>query len=135
MEEVYLAPFREVLKGTDAPVAVLMAHTRTNADPGVPACLSAYWVEKVLRGDLGFSGLVISDDIYMKALADNGYPPDKAALAAVEAGVDVIMISAQTFLPVATVIAQKAAQDPAFAAKVDAAATRILVFKMYVGLL
>jgi beta-N-acetylhexosaminidase len=124
-----------VLKGKDAPLGVLMAHTRTKADPGVPACLSAYWVEKVLRGDMGFSGLVISDDIYMKALTDNGYPPDKAALAAVEAGIDVIMISAQTFLPAVTVIARKAAQDPAFAAKIDAAATRVLVFKMYVGLL
>jgi beta-N-acetylhexosaminidase len=135
MEEVYLTPFREVLKGKDAPVAVLMAHTRTNADPGVPACLSAHWVEKVLRGDLAFSGLVVSDDIYMKALADNGYPPDKAALAAIEAGVDIIMISAQTFLPAVTVIVQKATRDPAFAAKVDAAVTRVLAFKMYVGLL
>jgi beta-N-acetylhexosaminidase len=135
MEEVYLAPFRALLAGKDAPPAVLMAHTRTAADPGVPACLSAHWVEKVLRGDMGFSGLVISDDIYMKALADNGYPPDKAAVAAIEAGVDVIMISAQTFLPAVTVIAQKAVRDPAFAAKVDAAVTRVLVFKMYVGLL
>lgn len=71
-----------------------MSHAVTKvADSKTPACLSEYWTREVLQKQLGYGGLIISDDIFMKALADNGFPPEKAVLMAVRAGVDVIMLS------------------------------------------
>ena len=87
-----IVPFREFAKME--PSAILMSHARTTAiDEGVPACLSKVWVTDILRKEYGYEGLIFSDDIFMGALADNGYPPEEAAIRAVEAGIDCIMIS------------------------------------------
>jgi beta-N-acetylhexosaminidase len=133
-ESTYLAPFRDLLTSADAPAAVLMAHT-TFADDDIPAGLSSYWVTDVLRGDFAYTGVVVTDDIYMKALADNGYPPEKAVAAAIDAGVDIIMLANQTFRPAHATLTARAAVDSVFAEKITTAATRVLTFKMYCGIL
>ena len=118
------------------PVAVLMSHARTTAiDEGVPACLSKVWVSDILREQYGYQGLIFSDDIFMGALADNGYPPETAAIRAVEAGIDCIMISEKRFAKAGKVLYQRALQDQAFALKIDSAVTRILKYKIKAGLL
>ena len=118
------------------PSAVLMSHARTKAvDQGVPACLSKVWVTDILRNEYGYKGLIISDDIFMGALADNGYPPETAAISAVEAGIDCIMISEKRFAKAAKVLYKRALQDQAFARKIDEAVTRILKYKIEAGLL
>jgi beta-N-acetylhexosaminidase len=132
LERSYVAPFAALLKAD--PAAVLMAHTRTSMDPDVPACLSRYWVTQVLRDRFSFTGLVISDDIFMAALEKNGYPPDRAVEQAVDAGIDVIMISEKRFLPALNVLAKRARVDAAFAQKIDRAASRVLLFKQYCGI-
>ncbi len=112
------------------PEALLMSHARTSVlDPGVPACLSKVWVTDILRNEWGYQGLIFSDDIFMGALADNGYPPEEAALMAVEAGIDCIMISEKRFARPASVLYKKAAADPAFEEKIDRAVCRILSYK------
>ena len=118
------------------PAAVLMSHARTTAiDEGVPACLSKVWVSEILREQYGYQGLIFSDDIFMGALADNGYPPEIAAIQAVEAGIDCIMISEKRFAKAGKVLYQRALQDQAFALKIDSAVTRILKYKIKAGLL
>ena len=118
------------------PAAVLMSHARTTAiDEGVPACLSKVWVSDILREQYGYQGLIFSDDIFMGALADNGYPPETAAIRAVEAGIDCIMISEKRFAKAGKVLYQRALQDQAFALKIDSAVTRILKYKIKAGLL
>jgi beta-N-acetylhexosaminidase len=130
----YIAPFRALC--ALHPAAVLMSHARTAAqDPGIPACLSYFWVTQTLRNDLGFEGLIISDDIYMKVLGDNGFPPEVAAVQAIESGIDVIMISEKRFLPLLDVLAEKAEAEPEFAQKIHRAATRVLLFKAVCGIL
>ena len=117
------------------PQAVLMSHARTSAiDPGVPACLSKVWVTDILRNEWGYQGLIFSDDIFMGALADNGYPPEKAVLMAVEAGIDCIMISEKRFARPAAVLYKKALADSNFASKIDCAVSRILMYKEAAGL-
>ena len=71
----------------------------------------------------------------MGALADNGYPPETAAIRAVEAGIDCIMISEKRFAKAGKVLYQRALQDQAFALKIDSAVTRILKYKIKAGLL
>ena len=118
------------------PAALLMSHARTTAiDEGVPACLSEVWVSDILREQYGYQGLIFSDDIFMGALADNGYPPETAAIRAVEAGIDCIMISEKRFAKAGKVLYQRALQDQAFALKIDSAVTRILKYKIKAGLL
>lgn len=129
-----IAPFKE-LSGIE-PVAILMSHARTTAvDSGVPACLSKVWVTDILRNEYGYKGLIFSDDIFMGALADNGYPPEVAACSAVEAGIDCIMISEKRFSKAGKVLYQKAKKDADFARKIDVAVQRILKYKLEAGLL
>lgn len=125
--------FEEILKYN--PSAILMSHARTSAiDPGVPACLSKVWVTDILRNTYKYQGIIFSDDIFMGALADNGYPPEKAALMAIDAGVDCIMISEKRFGKAARVIYKKAQEDSDFAQKIDQALLRILEYKEKAGL-
>lgn len=125
--------FEEILKYN--PSAILMSHARTSAiDPGVPACLSKVWVTDILRNTYKYQGIIFSDDIFMGALADNGYPPERAALMAIDAGVDCIMISEKRFGKAARVIYKKAQEDSDFAKKIDQALLRILEYKEKAGL-
>ncbi len=118
------------------PAAVLMSHARTSAiDRGVPACLSKVWVTDILRNEYGYKGLIFSDDIFMGALADNGYPPEVAAIRAVEAGVDCIMISEKRFAKAGKVLYNRAKEDVAFEAKINQAVKRIIKYKLEAGLI
>ena len=115
---------------------VLMSHARVSlADPRTPACLSRIWIEDKLRGELGFKGLVFSDDIFMAALAENGYPPECAALSAIEAGVDVIMISEKKFARQHALLVSRAREDEDFARRIEESALRVIDFKIERGIL
>ena len=132
--EESIKSFEEILKYN--PRAILMSHARTSAiDSGTPACLSKVWVTDILRNTYGYQGLIFSDDIFMGALADNGYPPEKAALMAIDAGVDCIMISEKRFAKAALVLYKKAQEDSDFANKIDQAAGRVIKYKVEIGLI
>lgn len=90
LRAVEFVPFREAI---DADVAGIMtAHVHVPAlDEDVPATLSRRIVTGLLREDLHFDGLVFTDDLEMKAIADR-YGPGEAAVAAVEAGCDGLLI-------------------------------------------
>jgi beta-N-acetylhexosaminidase len=80
------APFR-----TLAPRAAIgmAAHVLYRAlDPGRPASISPHVIADTVRRDIGFAGLLLSDDIAMKALA--GTPADTAR-AVVDAGCDLAL--------------------------------------------
>ena len=118
------------------PSAVLMSHARVkDYDEKNPACLSEYWVSDVLRKDLGFKGIIFSDDIFMGALADNGYPPELAVVKAIEAGIDCIMISEKRIESSVEVLSKKAKADAAFAKQIDSALRRIIDYKIKCGFL
>ena len=85
-----LQPFRA---GIDADVAAIMtAHIIYPAfDPDRPATLSPAILTDLLREELGFDGLLITDDMEMKAI-DEHYRSGEAAVMAVEAGADIVMV-------------------------------------------
>jgi beta-N-acetylhexosaminidase len=92
--EVELEPFRSLVAESLAD-AVLTAHVfNATLDPDHPATLSAITVDGMLRRDLGFDGVVISDDLQMGAIRD-AYGFDEAIALAIEAGVDVLLIANQ----------------------------------------
>ena len=70
----------------------------------------------------------------MAALAKNGYPPEKAAVMAIEAGVDCIMISEKRIAKSAKIIYEKALEDQSFKNRIDESVQRILEYKIKTGL-
>ena len=71
--------------------ALMTAHVRYPAlDPGLPATLSEPIITGLLRHELGFDGVVFSDDLEMKAISDHRTPAEAASLA-VRAGVDMLL--------------------------------------------
>jgi beta-N-acetylhexosaminidase len=89
-----LEPFRALVDANLAH-AVLTAHVfNARIDPAHPATLSTSTVDGLLRGELGFGGVVISDDLQMGAIRD-AYGFDEAVALAIEAGIDLLLIANQ----------------------------------------
>lgn len=90
LHNVYLPPFKAVV---DAGVASIM--TAFNDLNGTPASGNDYTMNRVLRQEMGFEGVVVSDWDSVLELIPHGFAEDKkqAALLAFEAGMDVEMVS------------------------------------------
>ena len=90
LDAVELAPFRAAI---DAGVlAIMSAHLRVPAlDPDLPATLSPRIMTELLRDELGFTGLVVTDGIEMRAISDR-FGLEHATVLALVAGNDAICI-------------------------------------------
>jgi beta-N-acetylhexosaminidase len=93
LRAVELPPFKAAIEAGVA--AIMTTHVVFESlDPGVPATMSAVAVDGLLRGELGFDGVVISDDLEMAAIADlPAIDGDlgEAAVRSVLAGVDLVL--------------------------------------------
>lgn len=100
----------------------------TRIDPDAPAVFSPTAVGLVR--ELGFDGVIITDDL-SAAKQVTGVPAGQRAVRAVDAGVDLVLASAKPAVARDMVAALVAAarDDSAFAAKVDAAAARVVAAK------
>lgn len=88
--KTHLTPFRAAAAaGVDA---IMTSHVRFPAFDSVPATFSAKIVRDVLRGDLGYEGLVVSDDLCMGAITKR-WPVAEATMKCLDAGHDVLMIA------------------------------------------
>nr|BFD82763.1 glycoside hydrolase family 3 protein [Streptomyces sp. Xyl84] len=85
-----LAPFRAAIAaGTKA---VMSAHILVPAlEPELPATLSRRVLTDLLRGELGYDGLIVTDAVEMKAIADT-YGIERGSVLAVAAGADAICV-------------------------------------------
>jgi beta-N-acetylhexosaminidase len=84
----YRALIREGLADSVMPGHVFNQHL----DPKHPASLSRSTITGLLRGRLGYRGLVVSDDLQMGAVTQR-YGIEEAAVLALQAGVDVLLVS------------------------------------------
>lgn len=90
LEAVELKPFRAAIEA-GAP-AVMVTHLLVREiDDTLPATLSPKVVDGLLREELGFEGVVFTDDLTMGAISDS-YGMGEAAVLAVEAGCDVLLV-------------------------------------------
>ena len=94
LRDVYLRPFRAA---RDAGVASVM--TAFNSLNGVPASGNRFTVHQILRDEWKFDGVVVSDYQSVTEMIQHGYAADprEAALKAVQAGVDMEMVSTSYF--------------------------------------
>jgi beta-N-acetylhexosaminidase len=122
-----LVPFRAAVDA-GAP-AMMMAHIDVTAlDAGVPSSLSAPVVD-LLRDDVGFAGVVMTDAEEMAAVAAL-YTPAEAAVSALNAGEDVVLMPADVDAAHAGIVA--AVSDGRLdAARLDEAATRVVALMLY----
>lgn len=88
-----LIPFQEAIN-KNAP-ALMTAHILFPAlDQKYPATLSSRILQDLLRKELNFNGLIFTDAMEMKAIADR-YETGESAILAIEAGVDVLLLTAE----------------------------------------
>ncbi|MGV3773108.1 MAG: glycoside hydrolase family 3 protein [Verrucomicrobiales bacterium] len=84
-----LLPYRRLI-GSGLCDLVMSAHVyNSRLDPNHPATLSVSILTGMLRHELGFRGLILSDDMEMRAITSH-YGLEKAVLMAIEAGIDLL---------------------------------------------
>lgn len=126
LEAVELLPFRRLAAQADS---MMTAHVVYPAlDPTCPATLSPRIVRELLRGELGFAGVLFSDDLEMQAIQGS---VGAAALAAVRAGCDLLLVCsrADAQAEVHAALEGEIDRDAAFAWRCREAALRGLALR------
>ena len=127
-----LVPYRMLARaGIPAVMSGHLAFPNTPA-AGTPASLSPWFLRDMLRERIGFTGLIITDDLMMDGATASAGSVAAAAKAALLAGNDVVMLSQTPFLsaPVWTDLAASLRSDAAFRERVRDAAFRVLTVKL-----
>src|SRR5437899_11424756 len=89
IEAADLLPYREIIKGGLS--GIMPAHVIYPKVDRRPAGFSPVWLKDVLRGRLGFGGMIFSDDLSIEGASVAGGPRERA-LAALEAGCDMVLL-------------------------------------------
>lgn len=88
IRESDLLPFAELLPGLDA---LMIAHVVYPSVDAVPAGYSKTWLQDILREELGYRGIIFSDDLGMHAAKTAGDVADRARLC-LHAGCDLVLV-------------------------------------------
>ena len=133
-DDPYLAPFRAGMQAGAAFTMMSSAYYQ-RIDPGRPAAFSPTVIGGILRGRLGFRGVVISDDLG-NAEQVAAWSPGERAVRFLDAGGDMVLTVDPGAIPAMVgAVSAKAASSPSFRAKVNAAALLVLKTKQARGLL
>ena len=133
MRSCEFIPFKAGIEaGADVVMVAHMAAVNVTGDE-TPSTLSKTIVTDLLRGELGFSKVVISDALNMGAIT-SVYEPEEAAVAAVEAGVDLLLMSPDAVGAADTIIA-KVESGEISEERIDESVRRILSLKQERGIL
>ncbi len=132
MEAVELVPFRAAIDaGVDA---VMTAHMSVPAlDPEeVPATVSKPIMSGLLRKDLHFNGIIVTDAMNMAGLAKM-YAPGEAAVRSLEAGVDVLLMPPNPDAAIEAIV-KAVASGRIKRARIDESVVKILAAKVKLGI-
>lgn len=132
-----LDPYRALIATGDVDM-IMVGHLYhadySDAGAQTPSSLSPQWITGVLRKDLGFDGVVISDDLEMGAIRDH-FTLKQTVTMAVRAGMDVLLFSntakyhASLGQEIRDILLAEAAADPAFAQRIEQSYNRIVALK------
>ena len=133
MEELLssdLLPFRNAAENNIPFVMAGHISTPQATDDGLPASLSYTMVTGVLRGELGYKGVVITDELSMGAISAH-YAPGEAAVLAIKAGNDMLLLS-ESFLPSYNAVLAAVKSGEISEERLNASVYRILNLKLNV---
>lgn len=136
LENIDWAPYRTLIKQGQAHAIMVTHEIVTAIDPNLPASLSPKLIQGILRDEMGFQGVIMTDSLTMAGITAY-YPPDQAAAIAIEAGSDMIM-GASSPDDVTTMIQgikQAITNGNISQSRIDASVQRILMLKYQMGLL
>jgi len=135
MDAVELPPFRAAIEAGVA--SIMTTHILFRAlDPELPSTLSPRIISGLLREEMGWDGLVVTDDLEMKGVAD-GWGAAKAALLSLKAGVDCPLIchTLETQVEAVRAIRDAVAAGEITEERIDESVRRVLELKERFGLL
>jgi beta-N-acetylhexosaminidase len=132
LDQLELVPFRAAIQA-GAPM-VMTAHIALPAvsgDSATPATLSPRIITDLLRNDLGFRGVTITDALTMEGVG-RGYSAEESAVLAVKAGSDILLMPRDARRAIDAVTAA-VERNEIPRARIDAAARRVLELKARTG--
>lgn len=136
LEQVDWAPYASLIATGQVDMVMVTHVVMPAVDPDRPASLSKPMITGILRDQLHFNGVVLTDGIYMKALSAH-YSFDQIVLYAVEAGVDIISSTySLSSTDEAFNVIKNAVLDGTLSQKqIDDSVRRILLTKLHYGML
>ncbi|MGC2401818.1 MAG: beta-N-acetylhexosaminidase [Acidobacteriaceae bacterium] len=118
-----LFPFRELAKQLSL---VMISHAAYSVSGPEPASISSYWMRKVLRKQIGYKGLIVSDDMEMGGILTY-MGMGEAAVRSIAAGTEIVEICRDPALIFAAyeAVLREAEESPSFARLVRRAAAKV----------
>jgi beta-N-acetylhexosaminidase len=131
LEATELAPYRALIASGQVHMIMSTDELVTALDPNVPAEISKPIITGVLRDELHYDGVAVTDALYMAGITDH-YTFTQAAVMAIEAGNDMIMAPWQPYMIQGIVdgLKQALANGSLTMQQVDNSVRRILAVKM-----
>ncbi|HEY3736316.1 MAG TPA: glycoside hydrolase family 3 N-terminal domain-containing protein [Jatrophihabitans sp.] len=134
VNDPYLQPFADAVQA-GVPFVMVSSATYAKIDAHNPAAFSKPVITTLLRGKLGFNGVVISDDLG-SAQAVAAFTPGERAVNFIAAGGDMVLTVDSSLVPAMTAaLIAKAQSDDAFKAQLNQSVLRVLTAKAKLKLL
>ncbi|NGN66943.1 glycoside hydrolase family 3 protein [Streptomyces sp. A7024] len=132
LDAIDLPPFRAAIAAGLETIMTAHIVVKSLDDSGAPATMSHKILTGLLRDELGFKGLIVTDALDMQGAAGE-FPPDVAPVRAFQAGADMLVLATKMDIAVASVTAAVGAGDIS-TDRLDASVVRILAHKLRQGL-
>lgn len=129
-----IVPFKHAID-EEADVVMVAHILLSKLDSGYPASMSREVIENMLRDQLGFEGVIITDDMTMGAIVKN-YSIENAAIQSIKAGVDILLVGHgyENALATLNIIKSEVDKGNITVERIDESVYRILRLKDKYGL-
>ncbi len=135
LNSIDFAPYRSLIAQGDVDMILATYVTDTAYDSNLPGALSPILINQVLRGQLGYQGVIITDGLHMGAISAR-WTAAQAALLAVEAGDDLLLDFQASEIPgVLSLFHEAISSGKITKARIDQSVERILALKIKYGLI
>ena len=132
-DSIELVPFKDAIQSGVQSVMIGHIHAKAfDSDDSLPATVSENVVTKLLKEELGFKGMIVTDAMAMKGMTKL-FNPGEAAVHSIKAGVDVILMSPNTDEAVDSLVAA-VNRGELSVQRIDESVRKILMYKEMAGL-
>ncbi|MDD4661683.1 MAG: beta-N-acetylhexosaminidase [Candidatus Pacebacteria bacterium] len=91
-KEIELLPYKKLIEENNLDMIMTAHIMNRNIDPENPATLSSIFLKDILRNELKYNGVIVSDDMQMGAIVDN-FGFEESIIKAINAGCDLLIFS------------------------------------------